>query len=41
MAASGPGTKMVSGRENFLMLPAPVGPLHSGVACPHSPSSGD
>ena len=39
--ASRPGTKMASRRENCLMLPAPVGPLHSGVAGLHGPLSGD
>ena len=34
------GTKMVSGRENCLMPPAPVGTLHSGVAHPCGPPSG-
>ena len=41
MAASRPGTKMVSGRENYLILLAPIGPLHSGMACLHGPPSGD
>ena len=29
MAASWPGTKMASGRENSLMHPTPIGHLHS------------
>ena len=41
MAASWLGTKMASGRENYPMLPTPVGPLHSAVAHPHGPLSGD
>ena len=39
--ASGLGTKMEGRRENCPMLPAPVGPLHSGVAHSHGPPSGD
>ena len=35
------GEKMVSGRGNCPMLPAPVGPSHSGVAHPQGPLSGD
>ena len=41
MMASGPGTETASGRENYLMLPAPVCPMHSGVAHPHGPLYGD
>ena len=41
MAASRPGTKMASGRENHLILLAPFSPLHLGSAHPHGPSSGD
>ena len=41
MAASGPETKMVSGRENYLMLLDPIGPLHFMLAHPYGPPSGD
>ena len=32
MVASWPGTKMVSRRENYLMLLTPMGPLNFGMA---------
>ena len=35
MAASGLETKMESRKENYLLPPAPVGPLHFGLALPH------
>ena len=37
MAASWPGTKKASGRENYPMLLTPVGPLHFGMAHPCVP----
>ena len=33
MVASWLGTKMASGRENYLRLLTPVGALHFGMAC--------
>ena len=40
MVASWLGTKTVSERENYLMLPTPIGPLHSEMAHPCGPLSG-
>ena len=39
--ASRPGTKMVSGRENYPMHLTPIDPLHFRIAHLHDPPSGD